>query len=113
MAKFYGKIGYVHTQETSPDVWTEVPIERDYYGDVIKNAYRWEKGDSQNSDLNVSNRISIIADSYAYDNFPALRYVNWKGANWQVINVLEERPRLILTLGGVYNGRKGPTQPNI
>lgn len=37
MAKYYGIVGYVITEETSPGVWGEVTNERPYYGDIVRN----------------------------------------------------------------------------
>ena len=104
MAKFYGVVGYGETVETAPGVWEEVITERNYYGDVIKNTRRWDKGDGLNDNLTVSNSISIVADAYAYEHFFAIRYVQWMGTLWKVTNVEVQRPRLIFTIGGVYNG---------
>jgi len=104
MAKFYGTVGYVETVETAPSVWDEQTIERQYYGDVVKNTKRYEKGEGLNDNLNVNNTISIVADAYAEQHFFAIRYVEWMGARWKVSNVDVQRPRLILSLGGVYNG---------
>ena len=104
MAKFYGTVGYVETVETTPSVWDEQTIERQYYGDVVKNTKRYEKGDGLNDNLNVNNTISIVADAYAEQHFFAIRYVEWMGARWKVSSVDVQRPRLILSLGGVYNG---------
>lgn len=104
MAKFYGVVGYVDTKETAPGVYTEVATERKYYGDVLKNVKRYVSSEYLNDNLTVSNSISIMADAYAYDNFFAIRYVNWMGANWKVTDVEVQRPRLILSLGEVYNG---------
>lgn len=105
MAKFYGVVGYVDTQETAPGVYTEVATERKYYGDVLKNVKRYVSSEYLNDNLTVSNSISIMADAYAYDNFFAIRYVKWMGANWKVTDVEVQRPRLILSLGEVYNGK--------
>lgn len=105
MAKFYGVVGYVDTQETAPGVYTEVATERKYYGDVLKNVKRYVSSEYLNDNLTVNNSISIMADAYAYDNFFAIRYVNWMGANWKVTDVEVQRPRLILSLGEVYNGK--------
>ena len=105
MAKFYGVVGYVDTQETAPGVYTEVATERKYYGDVLKNLKRYVSSEYLNDNLTVSNSISIMADAYAYDNFIAIRYVKWMGANWKVTDVEVQRPRLILSLGEVYNGK--------
>ena len=104
MARFCGVVGYAETVETSPGVWTEVITERVYRGDVTRNARRLDSGSSINDDIAVTNTISIVADAYAYQNFLAIRYVNWMGANWKVSTVDVQRPRLNLTLGGVYNG---------
>ena len=105
MAKFYGVVGYVDTQETAPGVYTEVATARKYYGDVLKNVKRYVSSEYLNDNLTVNNSISIMADAYAYDNFFAIRYVNWMGANWKVTDVEVQRPRLILSLGEVYNGK--------
>lgn len=106
MAKFYGSIGFGLTEETSQDIWETVITERKYYGDVLRNTRRWENGEQLNDNLNVSNLISIVADAYAFDHFFAMRYIEWNGVRWKVTNVEEQRPRLILTIGGVYNGER-------
>ena len=51
-----------------------------------------------------------MADPYAYDHFFAIKYVKWMGAYWKVTNVEVQRPRLKLTVGGVYNGRTSETE---
>ena len=105
MAKYYGKIGYVNTVETAPGVWTESDVtERYYSGDIYRNSRRRESGEHLNDDININNEISIVADAYAYQNFAFLRYAEWMGTLWKITNVNVQHPRLILSLGGVYNG---------
>ena len=104
MAKFSGKIGFAVQQETDPGVWTEDIQERQYYGDVIRNIRRLQTSGNLNDDIEISNRLSIIADPYAYENFHAMRYVIFMGSKWKVSEVEVEYPRLILSLGGLYNG---------
>lgn len=104
MAKYFGKIGYSVTQETVPGIWEESVTERSYYGDLIKNTRRYQSADKVNDDLSISNEISILADPYAYENFHAMKYVEFMGAKWKVTNVEVQYPRLILTVGGVYSG---------
>lgn len=104
MAKYYGKIGYAETAETTPGVWTEQIVERNYYGDLTRNTRRLQTADKVNDDINISNELSIIADPYAINNFHSMRYAEFMGAKWKITNVEVQRPRLILTLGGVYNG---------
>lgn len=103
MGKFYGKVGYGETVETSPDVWEEQIVERAYYGDILRNTRQWEKGEGLNDNLKINNSISVVADAYAYENFVNIRYIEWMGTKWKVSNVEVQRPRLIFTLGGVYN----------
>lgn len=104
MAKFYGIIGYAVSTETAPGVWTDVITEKTYYGDVIRNARRLEVGEGLNDNINISNLISIVSDPYATQNFHTMKYVRYMGADWKITNVDVQRPRLILTIGGVYNG---------
>lgn len=113
--KFYGIVGYCETVEETGDRkgnWIDgVIIERPYYGDVLRNTRRWDKSvnDSPNDDLNINNSFSIVADAYAYEHFYAMKYVNWMGTCWKITNVEVQRPRLILTVGGVYNGPTATT----
>ena len=104
MGKFYGVIGYAETSETAPGVWTEGITERNYSGDVIKSSGRWQSGESLNDNLTINNVFSIVADPYAYQNFSAIRYIKWMGASWKITGIEVQRPRLILTIGGIYNG---------
>lgn len=104
MAKFYGAIGFAELRETVPGVWEEQIVERNYFGDIIRNTRRLQSGDQLNDDVNISNEISIVADPYACHSIYAMRYVSFMGAKWKVSNVEVQYSRLILTLGGVYNG---------
>ena len=106
MAKWFGVIGFAETVETEPGVWEEQITERSYYGDLIRNARRLQSASQLNDDINVANEISILADPFATQNFHAMRYVEFMGAVWKVSNVDVQYPRLILTVGGVYNGRQ-------
>lgn len=105
MAKFYGKIGYANTVETKPGVYEEQIVERSYYGDLIRNTRRLQSADQVNDDINISNEISIVADPYATNNFHTMRYAVFMGTKWKISNIEVSYPRLILTLGGVYNGQ--------
>jgi hypothetical protein len=107
MAKWYGAVGYAETVEVKPGDWRDKITEHKYSGDVLKNTNRWYgSSDSTNDDLSVSNQLSIIADPYAYQNFHSIKYAEFMGTKWKVTNVEARYPRLILTLGGVYNGEQ-------
>ena len=107
MPKFYDVVGYAEPREGSGDyegVVEDRIVERRYYGDVLRNTRRWESGSDILDNLRINNQISIVADAYAYEHFYAMKYVKWMGTRWVVTNVEVQRPRLLLTIGGVYNG---------
>lgn len=104
MAKWFGKIGYADTVETAPGVWQEQVVSREYYGDLTRNTRRLQSTDKVNDDINIANELRIVADPYAMNNFHSMRYAEFMGAKWKISNVEVQYPRLILTLGGVYNG---------
>lgn len=104
MAKWYGVIGYAVTVETDPGVWEETITERSYYGDTIRNTRMLQNSGEVNDNVNISNQISIVADPYANQNIYAMRYIEFMGTKWKITNVDVQYPRLILTIGGVWNG---------
>ena len=106
MAKFYGAVGYAEVVETAPGVRSELIVERKYYGELVRNTRRLQTSEHLNDDINVANEISIVADPFANQNFHKMRYVEYMGARWKISNVEVQFPRLILTIGGLYNGPK-------
>lgn len=107
MAKFFGAIGF-ESQETEikPGVWKTSIVERQYYGDVVRNTRRTENEDNVNANLTIGNSFEIVADPYAQENFHAIRYIMWMGKPWSVTSVEVRAPRLLLRVGGLYNGPK-------
>lgn len=103
MAKYFGLIGYVSTIETSPGIWEEQIINREYYGDVVRYSSNYSKGLSINDNVLLSIELSVIADSFAFDNIYNIKYATFGGAKWKVESITPEYPRLRLTLGGLYN----------
>jgi hypothetical protein len=105
MAKFYGTIGYVDVVEIRPGVFEERVTERVYSGDLLRKYSKWSSNpDSVNDNLSVNSQISILADPYAYKNFHSMRYVEFMDAKWKITSIEVKYPRLILDVGGVYNG---------
>lgn len=103
MAKFFGMIGFANTEETSPGVWGGV-VERPYYGDVLSRGMNVMSTEQVNKDISITNRISIIADPYAYENFSAMRYIKFMNTALSINSVDVQYPRLILNIGGIHNG---------
>lgn len=107
MGIFYGPIGFVETIEdpVGSGIWKEVPTERYYRGEVSRFSKRWDSGTQQvNPNISISNTISIVADPFLSNHVYAMRYIKWLGSYWEISSVDVETPRLILSIGGVYNG---------
>ena len=117
--KFYGPIGYGITEEETIEVpgenegtttrvgtgvWKDTIVERNYFGDVLQNYKKISQGVSINDDIDVNNKLSIISDPFAMQHFHTILYVKWMGTAWKVTSVDVQYPRLILSIGGVYNG---------
>ena len=106
MAKWFGKVSYSAEQtETAPGVWTPDIVVREYYGDIIRNNTRWSmNSESTNDDLTVNCQISIVADPFAINEFHSMKWIEFMGVKWKVTSVEPQPPRLLLTLGGCWNG---------
>ena len=105
MARYFGNVGYVESVETAPSVFTEQATERPYYGDEITVNRRLTKGEGPNDNVEIGNQFSILADAYAYDHFFAIRYITWMGQRWKVTKATVQRPRILLDVGGLWNGK--------
>lgn len=106
--KFYGKVAYAITEEVIPGKWKEQIVEKQYRGDITRVSRRLQSVDKVNDDIRINNEIRILADAFAYQNFQNIRYVVWMGTKWKVESVTIDRPRLVLEIGGEYNGSSGP-----
>jgi len=115
MSRFFGPIGFV-TSEEIPEgsgIWVDVATEKNYRGEISRNTKRWDTSQNLNDNLNISNTISIVADPYISNNLFAIRYVKWLGSYWKVTSAEVQTPRIILSLGGVYNGPKDGTSSEV
>ncbi len=108
--RFYGKVGYETNVEIADSVWEPRILEKDFYGDVIRNTTRRDQGDRINDEITVNNRISIVVDPSALSTFQTIKYVEWLGCRWNVKSMEVNFPRVILEIGGQYTG-EGPYVP--
>lgn len=106
--KFYGTVVYVTLKEVVPGKWKEVVTERQYRGDVVRVSRKLQSEAKVNDNIRINNEIRILADAFAYQNFQSIRYIVWNGIKWKVESVTVDRPRLVFTIGGEYNGSTGP-----
>lgn len=106
MAKFYGRVGFeLEDVEVRPGDFESGIYERKYYGDVTRNTRRYENAQQINDNLAMNVQLSIVADTFAFDHAFAIAYIEYGGVLWKVSTVDIQRPRLIISLGGVYNGK--------
>lgn len=103
MAKWYGKIGYADTVETEPGLWEETIVERPYFGELNSNRWKRQASGGVNDDINLANEISILADPFAIQHCSKMVYAEVMGTKWKINDIEVQYPRLILTVGGVWN----------
>lgn len=106
MSKWYGMIGFSETEETEPGLWEPVITEKPYYGDVISNRWKRQPSGGVNDNINITNSISIIADPYAVDHCSKMAYIEYLGTVWKITDVDVQFPRLVLSIGGEWNGER-------
>ena len=103
MGKWHGKIGFAKTVNTEPGVWEDQVIEKSYYGDILSSRWRRENSGGINDNINIANVISVLADSFAYENLSYMTYIEFMGTKWKISDAEVKYPRLNITMGGVYN----------
>lgn len=103
MAKFAGLVGYVTQEETVAGVWS--PVDKSYVmrGDVISQSSSVQNDDKINSDITLNHRVSLLGDAYAFNNYFNLKWIEFGGRKLEVTSVELHRPRLVVTVGGLYN----------
>ena len=102
MSKFYGKVGYIRTEEKRPGIYEEIVTERFYYGDITRRSLRWENTGAINDSINLTNEISIIADPYCYEHLSELRYIEFMGAKWKIFFFFFFFQRINVMLGCLF-----------
>lgn len=110
--KYFGNVGFAMSVERDPGIFENTIQERPYYGDVIKNTRRWENGDKVNDDFRVNNQISIIVDSFCIAHASRMKYITWLGHKWKIESVDISFPRMIVTMGGLWNGSEPEAGPD-
>ena len=104
MNKWYGNIGYAETVEVEPGVWEEQITPKTYYGDIISKVGKFQISSEVNDDKDIAVKLSIVADPYAENHVRSMRYAEIWGEKWKITSVEINRPRLIIQIGGLWNG---------
>lgn len=104
MARYAGLVTYVTQAETKPGVWTDVASSYFMKGDMLRKGSDRQNDDKVNSDVSLNHRVSLVADEYALGNYYNIKAIEVDGRNWTVTSVEVQRPRIIVTLGGLWHG---------
>lgn len=104
MSKFAGLVGYVTQEESVPGVWSPVENPKMMKGDIIRQSSTNQNGDKVNSDVSLNHRVSLLGDAYAFNNYYSLKWIQLNGRKWEISSVELQRPRIVVTVGGLWNG---------
>lgn len=102
MSRFSGKLGFVMSNETEEGVWLENVVELPVKGTIRSLYVRNDNSASVNTNLRLTNEISILMDTKIKTYLETLKYVVWKGSKWEVQSIGVNYPRLTINLGGLY-----------
>lgn len=104
MPKCSGVIGYALVGETQPGVWTEGITDKKYYGDIVRDNRKFESGnDKMNEDISITNKISVVSNSFMLENLSFMKYITFMKSKWKISSVDISPPRIIITIGGMYH----------
>jgi hypothetical protein len=109
MARFTGLVGYVTQEESVPGVWSQSETPKMMKGDIIRQSITNGKGDrvadsgKVNDDVSLGHRVSLIGDAYAFANCFNMKWVQINGIKWSISSIEMQRPRIIVSLGGMWN----------
>lgn len=104
--KWFGNVGFTIREpiEEDSDIYGDKIVKRPYYGELTRLNSQWKTSSHKNDDIDINTEISIVSDPFAYDHFASIIYVEFMGVKWDVKTVTPQYPRLILAVGGEYNG---------
>jgi hypothetical protein len=100
--KWYGEIAYSMQVETEPHVWEEQVVKKPAMGDLLEFSKNNDQSSNINTDISLSNQLSIVMDPFLQNNFQNILYVTICGSKWTVSSVKVRYPRLLLSFGKLY-----------
>lgn len=103
--KYVGNIGFLSSNtEVTGGIATQPIISKRYFGEIITTSSRLQTQDKINPDVTINNSIAILLDGYLNNNLSNIVYVEFLNKKWSVSSIELRHPRVILSLGGLYNG---------
>jgi hypothetical protein len=89
--------------EVCPGVWKIMPTEVPHRAKLLTYNKDYDTSDEVNDDMKLRNRYEIVMKDKKLD-YQDMRYIIVKGKKWKVSALEFLDIRIIITLGGVYNG---------
>lgn len=102
MSRFSGLVAYITESEIAPGVWGPTETTKVMKGDIIRQSSNSQNGDKVNSDITLNHRVSLVGDAFAFGNYYNIKWIQIDGLKWSISSVEIQRPRIIVTLGGVW-----------
>lgn len=109
--KFSGKAGFrINDVETEPGVYEPTIVVKAIKGSVVSNRYQHQNSDKSTIDnVRITNQLSIVANQFLNEHISNLIYIEFQGVKWKVESFDIRPPRVVVSLGGVYNEQEQPT----
>lgn len=104
MNQFRGKIGFSIPVNKGHGIYDNSVVERTYRGDILSQSRKLDAGTNINDNIDMNIRLSILSDDFLNVHLSQITYVHYMGGVWKVKSIEPSRPRIVLALGGVYNG---------
>lgn len=103
--KFSGKAGFrIDDVEIEPGVYKPQVVVKAIKGSVVSNSYQHQNSDKSTIDnVRITNQLSIVANQFLNKHITNLMYVEFQGVKWKVESFDIQPPRVVVSLGGVYN----------
>lgn len=104
MARFSGILGINRGPvEVSPGIYKPQIEEIVVTGEIRQEQLSWGQANLREG-LRARHVLSIVTPDDGELGFGEVEYIEWQGKKWDVISVAYKRPRLELSMGGIYNG---------
>lgn len=103
--KFSGKAGFrIDDVETEHGVYEPIVVVKAIKGSVVINHYQHQNSDKSTIDnVRITNQLSIVANQFLNEHISNLMYIEFQGVKWKVESFDIRPPRVVVSLGGVYN----------
>ena len=112
MARYKGRVGFViPIDDQFTGIVHDDAVEKIFFGKVLEHSRKWQTSDTVTDDLHLGNQIAITGNDYAFKYASAIRYCEYMGGFWKVTDMKIKGREIILTLGGVYNGKRQADPP--